>query len=224
MKHAKQNSARLVKALDYRHMVDVTLRGRDKVLCRGYVLGIGSTWILLHETTAGGSPDATVAIRRKYISHVAKTKHFAAQVFAANKWPVPVSELGMQDLDSTRSVLRALGGGGALISVLRDVAQPAQVLAGSLDEVKKKHALMREVSCRGRWKRRAKELKLKRISRIVSGGDYLQQLALVAGAQPLPDGGTAPGSMDWVQITPDPSHSSALKPAPANAAASDNDR
>lgn len=184
MKHAKQNSTRLVKALDYRHMVDVTLKGRDAEMVRGYVLAMGGKWILMHATTAGGAPDETVAIRRRHISHVAKTKHFAARVLEAWKLPVPQSELGMQDLDTTRAVLKALGDGGALLCVMRDVAWPDGMLIGSLAEVEKKRVWLLEVTYRARWKRRLTGIKPRHISRIASGGDYLEQLALVAGPRP----------------------------------------
>ena len=184
MKHAQQNSTRLVKALDYRHMVDVTLKGRDAEMSRGYVLAIGGKWILVHQTTGGGAPDETVAIRRKHISHVAKTKHFAARTFEARKLHVPQSELGMQDLDSTRAVLKALGDGGALLCVWRDVARPDGMLIGSLVEIEKKRVWLLEVTYRARWKRRQTGIKRRHISRVCCGGDYLEQLALVAGPRP----------------------------------------
>ena len=184
MKHSQQKSARLVKALDYRHMVDVTLRGRDRDLVRGYVLGIGGKWILVHETTPGGAPDGTVAIRRSSIAHVARTKHFSALALEALKLPVPGLELGVQELDSTRGALRALGADGALLSVMRDVARPDSMVVGALVELDRKRAWLLEVTYRARWKNRMTGIKPRHISRIGSGGDYLERLALVAGPRP----------------------------------------
>lgn len=163
------------------------LRRRSEPSARysGYVLAIGSKWVLLAQIAEGGFFDGHIAFRLRDLLHVRNDRSFESQATKLRpEWPprAPVGLAGA-DLGRTRSVLEAFGADGDLIAVQKD-RQPGSLWVGTLDEVRRHWVSLLEVRPDATWHDRPLWYRLRRIAAVERGGQYLRGLADVAGTEP----------------------------------------
>lgn len=152
---------------------------------RGYVLALGRKWVLLAHIADGGFFDGQIAFRLRDLRDVRDSTSFesrAAQL--RDEWPprTPAALVAV-DLDRTSGVLRAFGADGSLIGVQSDHRYDA-LWIGVLDEVRRHWVYLWEVDSTGEWRDRPLGYRLRRLTVIERGGQYLRGLGDVAGTTP----------------------------------------
>ncbi|MDE9364117.1 hypothetical protein PZ938_00720 [Luteipulveratus sp. YIM 133132] len=97
--------------------VEQRFRGADTI--SGFVVGIGSKWVMLAAVRDGGYEDGYVAVRRKNIRNVARDRSFEEQ-FARQQPDWPPRMPPDTDLDSTAELVRGLARRYPLLGIERE--------------------------------------------------------------------------------------------------------
>ena len=165
----------------------MVLRRRSEPGARysGYVLAVGSKWVLLARVAEGGFFDGHIAFRLADLQDVRDDASFESQAARLRpEWPprVPADLVGV-DLDRTRNVLKAFGVDGCLVAVQQD-RRPDVMWVGLVDEVRRHWVYLWEVRSTGAWEDRPLGYRLRRIAVIERSGRYLRGLTDVAGTEP----------------------------------------
>jgi hypothetical protein len=179
----------------------MVLRRRSEPGARysGYVLAVGSKWVLLARVAEGGFFDGHIAFRLADLHDARDDASFESQAARLRpEWPprIPAGLAGV-GLDRTRDVLEAFGTAmrepfgtdGSLIAVQKD-SRPDLMWVGVVDELRRHWLYLWEVRSTGDWKDRPLGYRFRRIAVIERRGQYLRGLEDVAGTEP-PTTGTA---------------------------------
>lgn len=171
----------------------MVLRRRSEPGARysGYVLAVGSKWVLLARVAEGGFFDGHIAFRLADLHDARNDASFESQAARLRpEWPprIPAGLAGV-GLDRTRDVLEAFGADGSLIAVQK-TSRPDLIWIGVVDELRRHWLYLWEVRSTGDWKDRPLGYRLRGIAVIERHGQYLRGLEDVAGTEP-PMTGTA---------------------------------
>jgi len=163
--------------------IERSLRFADPV--DGFVIQVGTKWVLVAKVSDGGYFDGHVALRIRDIERVKANRSFASvHVLTEPEWPPgfprPVG------LDDTAVVLRDLDASDSLIGIQNEQERSA-IWIGRLDEILGKWVYLREVRTDASWHESPLGYKLKSITSVEIGTRYLVALAQVAGAEPPPN-------------------------------------
>ncbi|NYG99455.1 hypothetical protein FJ656_03330 [Schumannella luteola] len=147
----------------------------------GFVLAVGTEWVLLAATGDGGRPDGVIAVRIRDITGVEWDTSFESR-FARTLPSWPPTAPGEPGLDSTSEVLAYLGDHHAPIGIEKETERRA-LWIGAIESIDRKHVWLDEALPDASW-RGPLGYRLKRITSVHAGGRYLAALAVVAGQIP----------------------------------------
>lgn len=145
----------------------------------GFVLGYSRKWVLIRAVTDAGFDDGLHAMRMKDVVKVRSNTHFA-ETFARTQefWP-PTMPQGV-DLSSTKALLTSISSDNALVGIERE-HKIAALWIGLLKEIAGKYAVLLEVRPDASWHDEPLGYKLKTITKIQVGSQYLTALSQVTG-------------------------------------------
>ena len=176
----------LVDAVDSKSLVRISRSPRNADRVVGYVLGVGSKWVLISQTGDGGYFDGLVAIRLKEVLQVKADTSFEGR-FAQTQpqWP-PTAPAGI-DLGTTGGLIKSLSQVSPLIGVEQERRHSsAMEWVGVVDEVRDGWLWLHEVRPDATWHEQPLGYRLKRITKVEIADRYLTALATVAGTVPQP--------------------------------------
>lgn len=170
----------------------------------GFVVAVGRKWALVAKIASGGFFDGYTVIRVRDISRVRFDGSFQRSFSETRpEWPVsPPSGRPTPDLDSTRGMLRSFLAEGVLCALERR-NKPDLLWVGVPDELTRHWLYLLEVRSDATWHARPLRYRLRTITLVNMGDQYLRALAAVAGPAPVEAGsswwsppaqGTAVGS------------------------------
>ncbi len=176
---------RLAAAARSRALIRIERTPRNADLLDGYVVGVGSKWVLISRTGDGGYLDeGLVAIRRKDISTLREDTSFEGQ-FARSQPGWPPSAPSELDLDTTRGLVRGMSQLSPLIGIEQEHRFRSQMIwIGVVDQVGEGWLWLREVSPDASWHEEALGYKLRRITKVTISDRYQTALASIAGTAP----------------------------------------
>ena len=172
-------------------LVNISRSPRNADRVDGFVIAMGSKWVLIAETRDGGYFDGLVAVRLRDVVEVADDSTFAER-FARSQpeWP-PTAPRDL-DLDKTRGLIMTLSKTSALIGVEQERRhKSAMRWIGAVDEIDSGWLWLREVRPDATWHDESLGYKLSRITKVAVLDDYQLGLAAIAG-QFSEDGSTDP--------------------------------
>jgi hypothetical protein len=180
--------ARKFRRSDLRRSIDeqtiVRVKRKQKFADRlnGFIVDVGAEWVLMAQTSDGGFFDGFVAFRAKDVTSLTRDKSFET-TFAKTRLEWPPSFPVPLDLDSTAGLIRGLAEGGRLIGIQKEKKRRATWI-GRLDEVASTLVYLHEVRPDASWHSEPLGYKLKAITSVEVGTNYLVALAAVAGKDP----------------------------------------
>lgn len=150
----------------------------------GFVVAIGSKWMLLQRVADGGNPDGYVAMRVKDVRRVRRDRSFAPTVARAlPSWP-PVAPKGIR-LDDTSALLGSVATCSPLFGIEKQRERRA-VWIGQLDRIADKKLWLLELNTKAKWLKKPEAHRFNEITSVAFGDRYLSSLALAAaGARHL---------------------------------------
>jgi hypothetical protein len=144
----------------------------------GFVVAIGTRWVLIAQTMNGGFPDGHVAVRLRDISAVRTDTSFESRLARTlPEWP-PSPPSSSIDLDSTAGVVHGLGADNVLIGVEKEKTLYAQWI-GVVDEISSGKLWLWEVRPDATWHDEPLGYKLKEITSAWVGNRYLTGLQTI---------------------------------------------
>lgn len=163
--------------------IERTPRNADQL--DGFVVGIGSKWVLISRTGDGGYLDeGFVAIRRKEISTLREDTSFEEQ-FARSQAGWPPSAPAELDLDTTSGLVRGMSQVSPMIGIEQEHRFHSEMVwIGVVGQVDKGWLWLREVGPDAAWRDEAVGYKLRRITKVTISDRYQTALASIAGALP----------------------------------------
>jgi hypothetical protein len=183
--HQPRIRERLRSSVADNRLVVLRRRSERGTRYQGYVLALGRKWVLLAQIADGGFFDGQIAFRLRDLRDVRNSTSFESRAARLrDEWPprMPAALVGI-DLDRTSGVLKAFGADGSLIGVQSDHRYDV-LWIGVLDEVRRHWVYLWEVDSTGEWRDQPLGYRLRRLTVIERGGQYLRGLADVAGATP----------------------------------------
>lgn len=176
---------RLAAAAGSKALVRIERTPRNADQLGGFVVGIGSKWVLVSRTGDGGYLDeGLVAIRRKDISRLREDTSFEGK-FARRQPGWPPSAPSNLDLDTTSGLVRAMSQLSPLIGIEQEHRFHSQMIwIGVVDEVGEGWLWLREVAPDASWHDEALGYRLRRITKITISDRYQTALASIAGTAP----------------------------------------
>jgi hypothetical protein len=176
--------------MDPTRLVAISRSPNHAYKVRGFVVGIGSKWMLLRQVDDAGAFDGHVAFRLRDIVAVKPDKSFAVRAAPQLPYWPPAPPAPGFDLDSTRGLLNSFAGASVsgLISIEKERERSAQWI-GVFDEIIGKYVYLHEVRPNAAWHRRPLGYRIGAITSIGSGGLYRDALATHVdwSARPTPD-------------------------------------
>jgi hypothetical protein len=160
-------------------MVRIERRPRYSERVNGFVVGLGSKWVLVAATTDGGYFDGFTAIRARDVTRVRRDRSFEG-VFARAQPQWPPTAPGGVDLDSTRRMLRTLAATAPLLGIEKEKERSATWI-GEVVTVRRGWVRLHEVHPDATWHRRPLWYECRAVTRASVGSHYLTGLAAVAG-------------------------------------------
>ncbi len=162
-------------------------RGDEFDALDGYVVGIGTDWVLLAVLDGAIVLDGYAALRLTDVRHVER-RHTGDMVRKAlalrEQWP-PTPPPAPLDLDNSRGLLMSLAEQSA-ITVHIEHDDPAVCFVGAPASLGRRSLRLIELSTRAVWSSGPTKYRVDDITRVDFGGRYEQALLSVAG--PMPDG------------------------------------
>jgi hypothetical protein len=168
----------LREAMEARKLVVVLRRVKFADDHRGFVVGIGSRWMLLQETDDAGAFDGYVAVRIRDVDKLKPDRSFAVRAAPSlPHWP-PAPPSATIDLNTTRGVLTGFrdASESGLIAIKKERRRYAQWI-GVFDEVIGKYVYLHEVDPDGKWDDQPLGYKIGAITMVGTGGLYRDALA-----------------------------------------------
>jgi hypothetical protein len=182
--------ARLANAAAEVHLVRVRRApGWDRR--EGYVVGIGSKWVVLSMIDDRARPDGFSAVRRRDITSVKRARGsegFIRRTLELDEhWP-PATVPGEVDLGRTRGVIEGLTAAFPLICLMIEREDSNVAFIGRPQTYSEKTLYMREVTPNAEWRgarrRDWSRWSFGELTRIDAGGGYEAALFRVAGEPP----------------------------------------
>ena len=160
---------------------DRTPKFADSV--NGYVVAIGSQWILVAVAADGGYFDGHAALRLGDLRAIRKDETFEPILRRQPEWP-PTTPRPDINLDSVGELLMTVGSHDSLVGIEKE-NEFNDLWIGVVRFVTKKHVALHEINPQARWHPAALGYKLKSITKVTEGSRY--QGALREVAPPTPD-------------------------------------
>ncbi|MGY4643520.1 hypothetical protein [Cellulomonas sp. URHB0016] len=178
---SKHNRRELEAALQKRTLVRIHRRPKHSYRIDGFVVALGSKWVLVSQTMDGGYFNGYVACRVRDVSSVDRDRSFENR-FSATRPEWPPSPPGVVDLTSTKRMLRTLAATGPLIGIEKENERSA-VWIGQIVELRRGWVALHEVRPDARWRKKALWYRLRAVTSASVGTHYLRGLAAIAGAR-----------------------------------------
>lgn len=155
----------------------------------GFVVAIGRKWVLVAPIASGGFFDGYAVIRVREIARVRCDRSFQRRFSETRpEWPVnPPPGRPMPDLDSTRGMLRSFLAKGVLCAIERR-NKPDLMWVGVPDQLRRHWLYLLEVRSDATWHAGPLGYRLRTITLVRMGDQYLRALAAVAGPAPVEAG------------------------------------
>ena len=147
----------------------------------GFVVLVGSKWVLMRQISDGGYFDGLVAFRLKQVSRIT-TDTTIAPTFAKTRPEWPPAAPADIEISSTPQLLRSLAAQHRLIGIQQERKRSA-LWIGVLDEVSEVRAYLREVRPYGTWKPEPLGYRLRAITSVEVGTRYLDALGVVSASR-----------------------------------------
>jgi hypothetical protein len=177
---SKRNRRELEAALEKRTLVRIVRRPEHSYRVDGFVVAVGSKWVLVSQTMDGGYFDGYVAFRLRDVRSVARDRSFESR-FAATRPEWPPSPPGVVDLTSTKRMLRTLSATGPLIGIEKENEREATWI-GQIVEIRPGWVALREVRPDARWRKKPLWYQVGAVTSASVGTHYLRGLAAIAGS------------------------------------------
>lgn len=179
MASAKKILRRLKAAREQQMLIELSRAPKFADRKQGFVVAIGSEWVLLAQTVDAGFFDGHVAVRLGDIKSVRRDTSFQARMSRRlPEWP-PSPPNSSVDLDSTAGVLRTLGAENVLIGAEKERERTGMWI-GVVFEISKRWLWLSEVRPDASWLPAPLGYKLKAITAVTVGGRYLVGLRTIA--------------------------------------------
>lgn len=176
---------RLTKAIDNRSLVRIETSPRNAETFDGFVVALGSKWVLVARTGDGGFLDeGLVAVRRKDVVKARRRSSFEGR-FARKQpeWP-PAAPDGI-NLDSTASLIRHMSRISPLIGIEQERRfNSPMIWIGVVHGVRNGWLGLHEVRADASWRKHPSGYKLRQITKVTIADRYQIALAAVAGTTP----------------------------------------
>jgi hypothetical protein len=186
-KGSDSTRARLRDALESQDLVWVKRTGRGWDRRGGYVLQVGSSWMLMATPDDRVRPDGYSLLRVKDVASVSRGKSqdrlFRRSLEMHGEWP-PQPPAADVNLTTVGDLVRSLCVQFPLISLFTEEIRPTVCFIGSVIKVTDRSLYMIDVTTQGEWEPQVTRRKLRDITRIDVGGGYERALAEVAGSTP----------------------------------------
>lgn len=170
---------KLEKALAAQTLVRIDRKLKSADRYDGFVVAIGTKWVLLQREVDGGHSDGYLAVRLRDVMRVSRDRSFSARVAKTlPSWP-PVSPSGIA-LDRTKELLASAGAGRLLIGIEREALRNGAMWIGQFVNVGDKRLWMNELDTKARWRKKQRGYRLKDITTVQFDGRYLASLELAA--------------------------------------------
>lgn len=155
----------------------------------GFVVAIGHKWVLVAPIATGGFFDGYTVIRVREIARVRFDRSFQRRFSETRpEWPVnPPPGRPTPDLDSTRGMLRSFLAEGVLCALERR-NKPDLLWVGVPAELRRRWLYLLEVRSDATWYAGPLGYRLRTITLVRTGDQYLRALAAVAGPAPVEAG------------------------------------
>lgn len=178
---SNRNRRELESALEERALVRILRRPKHSYRVDGFVVGLGSKWVLVAQTMDGGYFDGYVAFRLRDVTSVTRDRTFEGR-FAATQPEWPPSAPGEIDLTSTKRMLRTLAPTGTLIGIEKENERSA-VWIGQVVDVRRGWVALHEVRPDARWRKKPLWYRVRAVTSASVGTHYLRGLAEIAGTR-----------------------------------------
>jgi hypothetical protein len=180
----KKSLARLRESISEQRIIRVERKPKFADGLDGFVVLVGERWALMARTADGGFFNGYIAFRIRDVKRI-KTDQTFETTFAKTQpeWPPAYPlELG---LGATIDVVEGLGQSAALVGIQKENERSA-IWIGKLDEVIKGMVYIHEVRPDATWHDSPLGYKLKAITTVEIGSQYLVGLTAIAGTGPAP--------------------------------------
>jgi hypothetical protein len=178
----RRRHVHLRRSIDEQTIVRVERKHKFADPLDGFIVDVGATWVLMAQTSGGGFFDGFVAFRAKDVTSVARDESFET-AFAKTRPEWPPSSPRPLNLDSTAGLIRDMADGGRLIGIQKAKERSATWI-GRLDELDATLVYLHEVRPDASWHSEPLGYKLKSITSVEVGTNYLVALATIAGTGP----------------------------------------
>jgi hypothetical protein len=159
-------------------LVDVFRTPKHAERISGFVVGVGSKWVLISRIADGGCFDGHTALRVADISRISKSRTFETDYAREQpEWP-PVLPFHI-DLSSTSGVIRTIAAKAPLIGIEKEHERRACWI-GTLDEISHRMVFLNEVRPDASWHPEPLGYRLKAVTTVQAGDRYMVALAGVA--------------------------------------------
>lgn len=186
-KDAGSAHERLRNAQEAQDLVWVKRAGRGWDRREGYVLEVGSSWLLMATLDDRVRPDGFSMLRVKDVVTVTRGKShdrlFRRSLEMHGDWP-PARPASDVNLTSTSELIRSLSTQFPLLSLFTEDIRPTVCFIGSVTTVTDRFVDMVDITTQGDWETNLTRRKLPDITRVDVGGGYERALADVAGPPP----------------------------------------
>ena len=170
---------KLERALGTQTLVRIDRKPKTADHYDGFVVGVGTKWLLLRREVDGGHPDGFIAVRLRDVKRVRRDRSFSTRVAESlASWP-PVLPPGVV-LDSTAGLLSSAGATRLLIGIEREALLDGAMWVGQFVAVDDKRLWMNELDTKARWRKKQRGYRLKDITTVQFDGRYLASLELAA--------------------------------------------
>lgn len=184
--------SQLKSYIDSERIVRIRRHSRPSNTINGFVVAVGTNWVLLSRTMEGGYFDGHAAIRVRDIKQVRLDTSFQPQ-FAKTQpeWPpsLPTTNTPL-DLDSTRGMLRSLLRENHVFGIERDKLVDA-IWIGVPNELTKRWLYIWEIDTKAHWDDAPLGYKVGTITTVIFDDRYQTALRATAGDPPRE------ASADW---------------------------
>jgi hypothetical protein len=184
-KRAAGVAEELKRAQEQLSLVSIDRRDFDDV--EGYIVGLGSEWLLMAVLNPAIVLDGYCALRLddvKRVRHRHNGEMAACALALRHQWP-PTAPSTPVALDSVRKLIAAMTTLSPLITVHLEADDPDVCFIGALSELGARSLRLLEVNPRGVWTARPTKYRLDRVTRLDVGGRYEQAVLAFAGDAPI---------------------------------------